>query len=93
MKKLVLYSDQIPSVADKIDKELITILAKTNPIIDYIPSSADLQRKYYNERQEYYSRRRDVCPLIDVSLMLVSVLSYDGVLVFVLRYESTPQAG
>lgn len=56
MKKLVLYSDQIPSVADKIDKELVTILGKSNPIIGYIPSNADPQRKYYNERQEYYSR-------------------------------------
>ncbi|MFH0768156.1 MAG: Type 1 glutamine amidotransferase-like domain-containing protein [Chloroflexota bacterium] len=56
MKKLVLYSDQIPSVADKIDKELVTILGKSNPIIGYIPSNADPQRKYYNERQAYYSR-------------------------------------
>lgn len=56
MKKFVLYSDQIPSVADKIDKELVTILGKSNPIIGYIPSNADPQRKYYNERQEYYSR-------------------------------------
>ena len=40
-----------------------------------------------------YSRRRDACSLTDVSLMPVSVLSYDGFLVFVLRCESTPQAG
>lgn len=56
MKKLVLYSDQIPSVSNKIDKELVAILGKSNPIIGYIPSNADPQRKYYNERQEYYSR-------------------------------------
>ncbi len=56
MKKLVLYSDQIPSVSDKIDKELVTLLGKSNPIIGYIPSKADPQRKYYNERQVYYSR-------------------------------------
>lgn len=56
MKKLVLYSDQIASVADKIDKELVTILGKSNPIIGYIPSNADPQRKYYKERQAYYSR-------------------------------------
>ena len=56
MKKLVLYSDQIPSIADKIDKELVTILGKSNPIIGYIPSNSDPQRKYYSERQAYYSR-------------------------------------
>jgi len=56
MKKLVLYSDQIPPATDKIDSELVTILGKSSPIIGYIPSSADPQRKYYNERQEYYSR-------------------------------------
>jgi dipeptidase E len=57
MKKLVLYSDQIPSVTDKIDKELVTILGKSNPIIGYIPSAADPQRKYFSQRQEYYSRQ------------------------------------
>jgi dipeptidase E len=56
MKKLVLYSDQIPSTSEKIDRELVTLLGKTNPIIGYIPSCADPQRKYYNERQEYYAR-------------------------------------
>lgn len=56
MKKLVLYSDQIPSVADKIDKELVALLSKSNPTIGYIPSCADPQRKYYDERRAYYSR-------------------------------------
>jgi dipeptidase E len=56
MKKLVMYSDQIPSLTDKIDKELITLLAKSNPIVGYIPSNADPQRKYYKERQSYYSQ-------------------------------------
>ncbi|HEY40793.1 MAG TPA: type 1 glutamine amidotransferase-like domain-containing protein [Dehalococcoidia bacterium] len=56
MKKLVLYSDQIPSISEKIDNELVTMLGKTNPIIGYIPSCADPQRKYYQERQAYYAR-------------------------------------
>jgi len=56
MKKLVLYSDQIPSTSERIDNELVTLLGKSNPIIGYIPSRADPQRKYYKERQEYYSR-------------------------------------
>jgi dipeptidase E len=56
MKKLVMYSDQIPSIADKIDKELKTLLVKSNPIVGYIPSNADPQRRYYRERQAYYSR-------------------------------------
>jgi len=56
MKKLVMYSDQIPPLADGIDKELIALLSKSNPIIGYIPSNADPQRKYYKERQSYYSR-------------------------------------
>ncbi len=56
MKKLVLYSDQIPPLADKIDNELTTLLGKTNPIIGFIPSSSDSERKFYSERQAYYQR-------------------------------------
>jgi dipeptidase E len=56
MKNLVLYSDQIPPLADEVDKELITLLGKPNLRIGYIPSSADPQRNYYKERQAYYSR-------------------------------------
>lgn len=50
MKKLVLYSDQIPPLADKIDEELVILLGNSNPTIGYIPSIADPQRKYYKER-------------------------------------------
>jgi len=56
MKKLVLYSDQISPLADEVDKELTALLEKSAPKIGYIPSSADPQRKYYKERQAYYSR-------------------------------------
>jgi len=58
VKKLVLYSDQIPSVSDKIDKELVTLLGKSNPIIGYIPSSSNSPRKsaYFAECRSYYVR-------------------------------------
>ena len=56
MKKIVSRSDQIPPTTDRVDSELITILSKASPIINYIPFNVDPQRKYYKERQEYYSR-------------------------------------
>jgi dipeptidase E len=56
VKKLVLYSDQIPPLADDVDKELATLVGIFNPKIGYISSRADPQRKYYRERQAYYSR-------------------------------------
>lgn len=54
MKKLVLYSDQIPPLSNKIDNELKTLFNKTNPRIGFIPSSSDSERKYYNERKAFY---------------------------------------
>ena len=56
MKKLVLYSDQIPLISSKIDIEMLASLNNPNPRIGYIPSTADRQRLYYYKRQEYYSR-------------------------------------
>lgn len=56
MKKLVLYSDQIPPLADNVDRELMSFLGKPSQIIGYVPSKADPQRKYYTERRAYYSR-------------------------------------
>lgn len=56
MRRLVLYSDQILPEAEKVDRELVTLLGKSNPTIGYIPSSADPQRKYYEERRSYYAR-------------------------------------
>ncbi len=55
-KKLVLYSDQIDSQSNKIDRELMNLLATKDPKIGYIPSSSDLTRKYYQQRVEYYQR-------------------------------------
>jgi dipeptidase E len=56
MRKLVLYSDQVPGLSDKIDLELLTLFDKPNPVIGYIPSAADNERRYFRDRQEYYSR-------------------------------------
>lgn len=56
MKKLVLYSDQISPLSDKIDTELIALLNKASPVVGFIPSKADPHRKYYKERQAYYKR-------------------------------------
>ena len=56
MKKLVLYSDQIPTLLDTIDKELLALFDKPNPLIGFIPATADHERRYYKDRQEYYSR-------------------------------------
>ncbi|MCG8513697.1 MAG: Type 1 glutamine amidotransferase-like domain-containing protein [Halanaerobiales bacterium] len=55
-KKLVLYSDQFDSQSNKIDRELMNLLATKEPKIGYIPSSSDLTRKYYQQRVEYYQR-------------------------------------
>lgn len=47
MKKLVLYSDQeIPENA-KVDEKLLALLNKPNPVIGYIPSASDPERKFY----------------------------------------------
>lgn len=56
IKKLVLYSEQIIGQSEQVDQELKNILAKDNPKIAYIPSQADLTRKYFTERVEYYKR-------------------------------------
>jgi len=56
MKKLVLYSDQIPALRDSVDKELKTLFSKSNPRIGFIPSSSDPERKYYNDRKAFYDQ-------------------------------------
>jgi dipeptidase E len=56
VKKLVLYSDQISPLSDKIDTELIALFNKSSPVVGFIPSKSDPQRKYYKERQAYYKR-------------------------------------
>jgi dipeptidase E len=56
MKKLVLYSDQIPPLSSKIDNELKALFSEPNPRIGYIPSSSDPERKYYKERKAFYNQ-------------------------------------
>lgn len=55
MKKLVLYSDQIPPLTDEIDAELKKLFDKANPRIGFIPASSDPERNYYTERKNFYS--------------------------------------
>jgi len=50
------YSDQIIGKSDNPDEELLNLLNKKNPRLAYIPSCADLSRKYYNQKVEYYKR-------------------------------------
>lgn len=56
MKKLVLYSDQIPPLSDEIDTELKKLFDKTNPRIGFIPSASDPERRYYTECKSFYYR-------------------------------------
>jgi dipeptidase E len=56
MKRLVLYSDQIPPLTDEIDRELRSLFGKTKPRIGFIPSASDTERKYFNDRKAFYSR-------------------------------------
>jgi dipeptidase E len=56
MKKLMLYSDQIPLLSNEIDTELKKLFDKTNPRIGYIPSASDPERKYYKERKSFYNQ-------------------------------------
>lgn len=54
MKKLVLYSDQIPPLTKEIDDELKILFNKPNPRVGFIPSTSDPERKYYKERKAFY---------------------------------------
>ena len=55
MKKLVLYSDQeIPENA-RIDRRMLALIDKPHPLVGYIPSSADPDRKWFKIKQAYYA--------------------------------------
>ncbi|HEY95560.1 MAG TPA: type 1 glutamine amidotransferase-like domain-containing protein [Dehalococcoidia bacterium] len=54
MKKLVLYSDQIPPLSNEIDTELKKLFDKANPRIAFIPSSSDPERSYFQECKSFY---------------------------------------
>jgi dipeptidase E len=55
MKKLVLYSDQIPELRNTADKELKKLFNKATPKIGFIPSASDPERRYFNDRKAFYA--------------------------------------
>jgi dipeptidase E len=56
MKKLVLYSDQVPALRNTADKELKKLFRKSKPTVGFIPSASDLERRYYNDRKAFYGQ-------------------------------------
>jgi len=56
MKKLVLYSDQVPGLRNTADKELKDLINKPHPKIGFIPSASDPERKYFNDRKTFYEQ-------------------------------------
>jgi dipeptidase E len=55
MKKLVLHSDQIHDHKE-VDLAFMELLGKKGPRLAYIPSQSDLQRKYFNQKVEWYKQ-------------------------------------
>lgn len=55
MKKLVLHSDQV-SGKTQVDEASMELFPSKNPKIAYIPSQSDLERKYFNEKVEWYKQ-------------------------------------
>ena len=53
-RKLALYSDQQINQSLKMDEQLLNLIGKSHPIIGYIPSSADPERKWFKQQQSYY---------------------------------------
>ena len=53
---LVLYSDQMHPETAAVDGRLLDLIGRDRPRIGYIPSCSDPGRRYFQERQEYYSR-------------------------------------
>ena len=55
MKKLVLHSDQIQDHKE-VNLAFIELLGKKGPKLAYIPSQSDLQKKYFNQKVEWYKQ-------------------------------------
>jgi len=53
---LLLYSDQIPPLTDRLDRRLVELTGVEKPRLGYIPSGPDPGAKYYKERKKYYAR-------------------------------------
>jgi dipeptidase E len=56
MKKLVLYSDQVPALRHTADKELKSLFHKSKPSVGFIPSASDPARQYFNDRKAFYTQ-------------------------------------
>ncbi len=55
MKKLILHSDQVSGKIE-VDEASIKLFTSESPKIAYIPSQSDLQRKYFNQKVEWYKQ-------------------------------------
>ena len=55
MKKLVFHSDQIQGHKE-VDLAFMELLGKKGSRLAYIPSQSDLQRKYFNQKVEWYKQ-------------------------------------
>ena len=53
--KLAFYSDQVIPENNKVDRRLQTLIGRPNPIIGYIPSSADPERVWFEQKRAYYA--------------------------------------
>jgi dipeptidase E len=55
LRRLVLYSDQIPPITDPIDAAFLRWL-RPGDTIGYVPSAPDPERVWFTPRQAYYAR-------------------------------------
>ena len=56
MKKLVLFSTQVPTGTEPLDNALNSFLPGSRPVLGYLPAGPDPQQRFYRERKAYYSR-------------------------------------
>ncbi|GGA24071.1 Type 1 glutamine amidotransferase-like domain-containing protein [Paenibacillus physcomitrellae] len=54
MSKLVMFSDLIEDRNVELHRRLLELLGNKNPSIGYIPSSSDLERRFFSHTAEYY---------------------------------------
>ncbi|MCA9129230.1 MAG: Type 1 glutamine amidotransferase-like domain-containing protein [Planctomycetales bacterium] len=68
MVSLVMYSDQVIPENNKVDARLLDLLAGRGKHIGYVPSGPEPDRRYYRERQDYYSKLDlDLSVFVDMS--------------------------
>lgn len=53
---IILYSDQVVSGNERLDRIFIELAGRDRPKIAYIPSASDNLRKYYTEKCAYYRK-------------------------------------